>query len=155
MHRLFLSFAVGFLGCLAIPCNLNAQDEEEYINRGKAWADKGEYDNAIDAYTEAMFLNPEYASAYSGRGYVWQMKGEYEKALADFNELVRLRPDDAKPYTQRGVVWTTSASLKRPLPTTTKQYDLTPQMLPRMVSVVLHGHKKASTTRPSRTSAKP
>ena len=41
---------------------------EAYYNRGIAYGDKGEYDKAIEDYSKAIELNPEYAEAYNNRG---------------------------------------------------------------------------------------
>ena len=67
MQRLFLSLAVVFLGCLAIPGNLNAQDANYYFNRGLDWAKKGDYDKAIADYNQAMQLSPSHTSSYHAR----------------------------------------------------------------------------------------
>ena len=37
MQRLFVSLAVVFLGCLAVPATLNAYDAADYLKSGDAW----------------------------------------------------------------------------------------------------------------------
>ena len=54
MQRLFLSFVVVFSCCLATA----AQDAKEYVNRGNAWGNKGEYEKAIAEYTDALGIDP-------------------------------------------------------------------------------------------------
>ena len=39
-----------------------------YYNRGFAYEEKGEHDQAIADYTEAIRLKPDYAEAYYNRG---------------------------------------------------------------------------------------
>ena len=46
-------------------------------NRGTAWNSKGDHDRAIEDFSEAIRLRPEYASAYNNRGNAWGKKGEY------------------------------------------------------------------------------
>jgi tetratricopeptide (TPR) repeat protein len=102
MQRLL---ALVFLGCLVVPVNLNADDEADYVNRGVDSLEKGEYDKAIAAYTDAIRLDPKYEPAYALRGIAWGKKGEYDKAIADFNEAVRLNPNNPNDYGARGMAW--------------------------------------------------
>lgn len=53
---------------------------------------KGELDDAIGAFSEAIRLDPSYALARYNRGLVRQRKGELDKALADFNKAIDLDP---------------------------------------------------------------
>ena len=56
------------------------QDEEECIEQGNTYSKKGEYDRAIEAYTQALTLNPEAVGAYTKRGIAYDNKGEYDRA---------------------------------------------------------------------------
>ena len=46
-------------------------DAFAYINRGRTWYDKKDYDKAIADYDEAIRLEPKYASAYKMRAWLW------------------------------------------------------------------------------------
>ena len=63
-----------------------------YYNRGIAWQAKGQLDEAIADYSEAIRLNPKFVRAYYNRGIAWNAKGESDKAIADYNEAIRLNP---------------------------------------------------------------
>ncbi|MFC1597359.1 tetratricopeptide repeat protein [Planctomycetota bacterium] len=52
-------------------------------SRGDAHFDKGELDEPIADYTEAIRLKPEDALAYSRRGSIYEMKGEPDLALVE------------------------------------------------------------------------
>ncbi len=54
-----------------------------YNNRGNAYADKGEVDNAIRDYNTAIKLKPDDARAYNNRGEAWLHLQEWEKAKSD------------------------------------------------------------------------
>lgn len=105
MQRLFLSFTMVLLGCLAIPANLIAQDAVDYNNRGSEWNNKGEYDKAIADLNQALTLDPNLKNAYNNRAYARVKKGEYNKAIADCNEAIRLDPNYAMPYNNRAWAW--------------------------------------------------
>ncbi|MCB8943408.1 MAG: tetratricopeptide repeat protein [Ardenticatenaceae bacterium] len=48
---------------------------------------------AINAYTQAININPEHANALGNRGSAYGAQGNYELALADFNLAISLNPD--------------------------------------------------------------
>ena len=62
--------------------------EDEATRQGNLLRDKGDFDGAIAAYTEAIRLNPQNAQSYSGRGLAYLRKGEWDKAIADFTEAI-------------------------------------------------------------------
>ena len=121
MQRLFLILAVVFLGCLVIHGNLNAQDAAYYTNRGIDRFQEGEYGKAIDDYTEAIRLNPNYPMAYNNRGIAWAAKGDHDKAIADFDKalladkppvgvgffdkVLGVKSRNASTYFNRGIAW--------------------------------------------------
>ena len=76
--------------------------EDEATKQANLLRDKGDFDGAIAAYTEAIRLNPQNAQLYSGRGQAYQRKGEFDKAIADCNHAIQLDPMAAEPYCMRG-----------------------------------------------------
>lgn len=82
---------------------INPNFAEAYYNRGYAYDDKGEYDQAIKDYTQAIEINPNYAEAYYNRGIAYRKKGEPDQAIADYDQAVEINPNDAAAYGNRGV----------------------------------------------------
>ena len=74
-----------------------------YNNRGNAYRSKGDIDRAIADYSEAIHLDPKYASPYNGRGNVYQDKKDYDRAIADYDQAIRLDPKYALAYNGRGM----------------------------------------------------
>ena len=61
----------------------NTECAEAYYNRGLDHSKNGELDKAIQNYTKAIELKPNYADAYYRRSKAWLHLGEWEKAKAD------------------------------------------------------------------------
>ena len=62
---------------------LNQECAETYYNRGLAHSKKGELELAVENYTKAIALKPDYADAYYHRGGAFLRLGEREKAKSD------------------------------------------------------------------------
>ena len=78
---------------------------QEYFNKGIAYYDQGEFDEAIEEFTEAIELDPEYAIAYYNRGWAYDEKGEYDEAIADYNKAIELDPELDVAYFTRGFLY--------------------------------------------------
>ena len=55
-------------------------------------------DKAIENYSRAIKLNPNYTDAYKNRGIAYREKGKYNRAITDFSTAIDLKPDDAEIY---------------------------------------------------------
>ena len=60
------------------------------------------YKKAINAYNQAIHLDPDYAAAYNNRGVAKDDLKQYEEAIADYDQAIRLDPDYAAAYNNRG-----------------------------------------------------
>ena len=71
----------------------NFNPAEAHCGIGKHRRSKGDLDDAMSHFDEAIRHRPNLAKAWYNRGITWSMKGEYDKAIADFDEAIRLKPD--------------------------------------------------------------
>src|SRR4029077_10116690 len=71
------------------------------LHRGHAYARRGEYVRAAEAFTGAIDLDPSDADLYFHRGNSLAAAGQYANAVADFTEAINLRPDYAAAYHNR------------------------------------------------------
>lgn len=62
--------------------------------RGRAYANTGRLDEAIDDYDRALALAPTYAIAYHNRGKAYTGKESFELATRDFGDALRLGFED-------------------------------------------------------------
>ena len=72
------------------------------LGRSQAAKDRTLLAAAIDRFSEAIALAPDYASPYNGLGTAWAQAGDIEKALAQWKKAVELKPDFAYPLYNLG-----------------------------------------------------
>jgi len=73
-------------------------EAQALARRGRGYEDKGLHEQAIDAYNQAIVLDPGFADAYFGRGWARLATGAYGDAAGDFQRMIALRPDAADAY---------------------------------------------------------
>ena len=64
-----------------------------HFNRGETYSQKGELNNAIEAFTSAIKLDSKYAEAYYSRGIAYGRKGLLDKSTEDLNTVLSLDPN--------------------------------------------------------------
>jgi tetratricopeptide (TPR) repeat protein len=70
---------------------------------GVVHAQRGEHDEAIRGYTEALNENGRYRLALVNRALAYMQLGSWQRAIDDLNELIQLNPADAQAYHRRGL----------------------------------------------------
>ena len=76
-----------------------------YFYRGNAYGRKGDHDQAIKDYSQAIALQPDLAEAYYNRGVAYRLKGDHDQAIEDYSQAIALQPDLAEAYYKRGVAY--------------------------------------------------
>lgn len=61
-----------------------------------------EYSKAIELYTAAIELKPDFSAAYNHRGATYYNKKEYDLAIQDYTKAIEIKPDYANAYHNRG-----------------------------------------------------
>ena len=83
---------------IASTASAQSDTAKHYIKLGDAWHAAKNYDRAIADYTEAIRIDPTFASAYTSRGLAWRIKGNFHKAISDYSQAIRLDPKDPNPH---------------------------------------------------------
>src|SRR5437588_12796766 len=77
---------------------------KDYQERGDAMLARGDVEQALAAFNEAIKRDPKLIAAYRGRALLHLRKGELDKALADLEEAIRVDPKNARLYLARAVI---------------------------------------------------
>ena len=69
-----------------------------HVKLGQAYEDEALLDRALEEYTQAILLIPNYAEAYLGRGWVHQAKGSRRLAVKNFSQAIQMQPRNPEAY---------------------------------------------------------
>jgi tetratricopeptide (TPR) repeat protein len=76
---------------------------DDFLIQGRDKYEKGDYQGAIQAFNQAIQLNPNYEDAYLSRGATRRNLGDNQGASADYDQALRIAPNFAEVYVNRGV----------------------------------------------------
>ncbi len=96
------------LADIARAIELDPETPEYHLEKGRIlyfMAEKPEgaarLPEAIEDFTEALRLEPEYAEAYNWRSLAYLQAGDDRRELADLDALIKLEPANAEAYKRR------------------------------------------------------
>ncbi|MTI19471.1 tetratricopeptide repeat protein, partial [Fulvivirga sp. RKSG066] len=84
-----LAIQILFVVVVAAAC------KDERSELGDKYFKNGQYEKAIDAYTEYLRLEPTHIKSLYNRGRAYEEVGKHEEALADFNKVLKEDPQNA------------------------------------------------------------
>ena len=109
---MILLAALGVLGA----CNKEQAPNADTLNaHGMTSTQRGDYDQALKEYDQAIQLKPDFASAYKNRGVTYAQKGDYDRAIQDFDHALKLKPDLASAFNSRGLAYQAKGDFTRSL----------------------------------------
>ena len=65
---------------------------QRHHSQGVSLYGSGEYQKAIEEFSQTIELDPQYAEAYYIRGHSYANLGQYERAIEDFDNAIELEP---------------------------------------------------------------
>ena len=74
------------------------EDERTYVQLGNFLNGQQDFSGAVEQFSQATEINPEFAGAYNALGYAHRSLDDLDSALMAFEEYVALIPDEANPY---------------------------------------------------------
>ena len=78
--------------------------EAAYSGMGQAYHRLGQDIAAVEAYNQAIAIDPNDPNAFAGRGEVLASQRLYDQAIADFNVATGLDPTHSRAFASRGIV---------------------------------------------------
>ncbi len=72
-------------------------------NRGVAYMNKGDNENAVKDFSRVIELQPGNFSAYNNRAFTYKNTGKFDEAIKDYSEVIKLKPDFTIAYYGRGI----------------------------------------------------
>ncbi len=89
-------------GASIVSSETGAVSKNPNYHRGNELSHKGDFDGAIQSFSQAVSEEPTCWEAYNNRGIVYYNRKDYDKALADFTEVIKLNPKLSAAYINRG-----------------------------------------------------
>ncbi len=106
------------LFCLALIVSVHAQKSllatataEQYVREGQEFTADKQFDKAVEAFKQAVKLNPNLAAAHHGLGSVYNNMGRASDALEPLKTAARLDPNNSAIHLNLGVIY---GNLRRP-----------------------------------------
>jgi tetratricopeptide (TPR) repeat protein len=99
----YLPLALLFL--LLLPGLSAAQDVQSYIDQGIKHSQAGRYDQALQAFEQALKLKPNDPALITYKGIVYYARGQNDRAVKEFEAAIKLNPSFGRAYYQRGMVY--------------------------------------------------
>ena len=119
-----------------VPAQAQAQSSataRELAKKGTLLMSGNKVEAAIETYTRAIELSPNYADAYVKRGMAKRAKGDLEGSIEDYEKAVSIDPKSvlgnrfvAQAYSNRGYIKLNALELNSAIEDFTKAINITP-----------------------------
>jgi len=106
VRSVFLLGLVVLVGGSLVSCGGIAENTSKWhLDQGKVLVGQGQYDDAIQECTKAIYLDPRLTKAYFWRAVAYYQMAKYDPAVADCNQAIKLNPDLAEAYITRAAAY--------------------------------------------------
>ena len=110
--------------------NIKYLTANEWFEKGYASHTSGNYNDAIDAYSEVVVLSPKSVPAYYNRGLAYADLGKYKESIKDFSTAIELNPKLAEAYCARGLAYYRLGNNKQAIQDYNKAIELNQKYIP-------------------------
>jgi tetratricopeptide (TPR) repeat protein len=102
------------------PSSDNAAMAQSFLKQGSLSAREGNFEKALEAYSEAIRIDPTLFDAYSLRSRLWEEQSEWGKAIDDCTEEIRLSVergyyDAIRLHRRRAELWQKTRNIEKAL----------------------------------------
>ena len=111
------------------------------FNRGVEYGNKGNYDQAIEDFNEALRIKPDDKVALYYRAGAYRFKGNYDRAIEDYNAALRIEPDYQDALRARGLAYVGKGNYDRAIEDYTAALRIKPDLLALLFRGVAYYNK--------------
>ncbi|MGB1205157.1 MAG: tetratricopeptide repeat protein [Chitinophagales bacterium] len=97
-----------------------------YFNIGNDYKDKGDVDNAIIYFNNAIICKPDLHGALGNMGNTYLRKKEYDKAISYFQKVIDIKPNDYKAWSNMGTAYNDKQEYDKAIKHIQKAIDIKP-----------------------------
>ncbi|MBM4302495.1 MAG: tetratricopeptide repeat protein [Deltaproteobacteria bacterium] len=90
---------------LLLPGWSAAQNVQSFIDQGIKHSQAGQYDQALQAFDQALKLKPNDPALITYKGTVYYAKGNNAQAMQMCEQALKLNPNFGRAYYQRGMIY--------------------------------------------------
>jgi tetratricopeptide (TPR) repeat protein len=83
----------------------NKKEPQAWLWLGITARQTNRYEEALDAYNQALTLKPDYPEAYNNMGDLYERQERWREAIAQYEKAMSLNPDLAAPYAGLGDIY--------------------------------------------------
>lgn len=80
---------------------LHSRNEKIWSNLGNLYGLQKKFDKSLNAYSQAIEINPQNSSTYLNRAITYSMMGKYAQSIPDYDKSLALAPEVALTYKNR------------------------------------------------------
>lgn len=112
----------------AVPAFASSLGLHGWFEEGLDHLEARRYDQAIDAFSRSIKINPKLAVAYNNRGIARRAKGQLQMAIDDYTKAVEIAPEFSDAYNNRGTAYFFRGQWALALADCAKALDLNPDL---------------------------
>ncbi|RME70075.1 MAG: tetratricopeptide repeat protein, partial [Chloroflexi bacterium] len=87
------------------PASAASKSAENYFKQGNEYVQNGRWAEAVDAYRQAIALDPNFQPAYVNLGVAYYQLGQFDLAAAQYEKALELVPDDNETAYNLGALY--------------------------------------------------
>ena len=104
-----------------------AQDAKSSVDQGHEFMKKGQYDQAIASFSQAIKADSKNAVYYNARGLAYFNANALDKTIADYSKAIQLNPKYAVAHNNRGLAYYTKGVQNKAMADYNKAIELDPK----------------------------
>lgn len=99
---------------------------KDFANEGMALASKGDFEKAVEAFSQAIQMKEDVPQLYFFRAGAYQEMGKLQEAIQDYDKVILMEPNDPDLYNRRGWAYQLSGQPEKAIEDYSRSLDLDP-----------------------------